>query len=154
MRHGVRSILQRSRPDWEICGEATDGREAVRAVQRLRPDVIILDITMPEMSGLQAAVHMSKLGLHSRILIFTMHESARMGSDVRRVGAHGYVQKSEAGRDLVRAIDALLAGGTFYGPKADSDLSAKNDDPDTDVSFCEALEVAWALPLYRAFVAG
>ena len=115
IRQGVRSMLSRARPEWEICGEASDGKQAIEAVQRLKPDVVILDITMPSMSGLQAAPQIAKQNKHCRILIFTMHESERITKDVRAAGAHGYVQKSQAGRDLVVAIDALLAGGTFFG---------------------------------------
>ena len=108
-------MLSRTRPEWGICGEASDGKQAIEAVQRLKPDVVILDITMPSMSGLQAAPQIAKLYKDCRILIFTMHESERITKDVRATGAHGYVQKSLAGRDLVVAIDALLARGDFLG---------------------------------------
>lgn len=120
VRHGVRSILQRSRPDWEICGEATNGREAVEATERLEPDILVLDITMPAMNGLEASHTISKKGLKARVLIFTMHEYDRLVDDVKRSGARGFVQKSQAGRDLVRAIEELLAGGTFYGDPAET----------------------------------
>ena len=123
IRQGIRSMLQRARPEWEICGEATDGKQAIEAVQRLKPDVVILDVTMPTMSGLQAAPQIAKLATGCRILIFTMHESERMAKDVRAAGAHGYVQKSQAGRDLVVAIDALLSGGTFFGGKKREEIS-------------------------------
>ena len=92
-----------------ICGEAADVVARSDATQALQPDVAILDITMPKMSGLEAAARIAKLPGNFRILIFTMHESERIDSDVRAVGAHGYVQKSQAGRDLVAAIDSLLA---------------------------------------------
>jgi DNA-binding NarL/FixJ family response regulator len=118
IRQGVRSVLMRARPEWEICGEASDGKQAIEAVLRLKPDVVILDVTMPTMSGLQAAPQIARLAKDCRILIFTMHESERMASDVRALGAHGYVQKSQAGRDLIAAIEALLAGGTFFGRKS------------------------------------
>ena len=115
VRQGVRSILERSRPDWEICGEASSGVEAVSAAELLRPDVVVLDISMPKMNGLDAAKLMTKKGLPSAVLIFTMHEYDRLTESVKRAGARGYVQKSQAGRDLVRAIEQLLEGGTFYG---------------------------------------
>jgi DNA-binding NarL/FixJ family response regulator len=114
VRQGVRNVLAHARPGWEICGEAGDGSQAIDATQALQPDVVILDITMPRLSGLEAAARIAKLPGNFRILIFTMHESERIDSDVRAVGAHGYVQKSQAGRDLVAAIDSLLAGGTFF----------------------------------------
>jgi DNA-binding NarL/FixJ family response regulator len=123
IRQGVRrSVLSRDRPEWEICGEANDGKQAIEAVQRLKPDIVILDVTMPTMSGLQAAPQIARLAKDCRILIFTMHESERLSKDVRAAGAHGYVQKSQAGRDLVVAIDALLAGGTFFSGKGTRNL--------------------------------
>ncbi len=114
VREGIRRLLTKSRPDWEICGEATNGKQAIDAVSRLTPDVVVLDITMPGMSGLEAAPHILNLGLGSRILIFTMHDSDRLNAEIRSAGAHGYVQKSQAARDLVEAIECLLKGGTFF----------------------------------------
>ena len=114
VREGIRRLLTRSRPDWEICGEATSGKEAIDAVKRLTPDVVILDITMPGMSGLEAAPHILKLRVGCRILIFTMHDSNLLGAEIREIGAHGYVQKSQAARDLVEAVECLLNGETFF----------------------------------------
>jgi DNA-binding NarL/FixJ family response regulator len=113
VRQGVRAILQ-ARPDWEICGEAVDGRDAIRLATQLRPDVIVMDITMPNISGLEASQEIAKLQLPSRVLIFTMHESKSLGPSVQRAGAHGYVVKSRAARDLIDALERLLAGGTFF----------------------------------------
>jgi DNA-binding NarL/FixJ family response regulator len=115
LREGVRAILKRARPQWEICGEASSGVEAIEATKRLKPDIVLLDITMPEMSGLEAASRITALGLNARILIFTMHESGELANDARRVGALGYVSKSDASRQLVLAIETLLSGGTFFG---------------------------------------
>jgi DNA-binding NarL/FixJ family response regulator len=142
VRQGVRSVLEYSRPGWEICGEAADGNQAIEAAQALQPDVVILDITMPKMSGLEAASRIAKLSSNSRILIFTMHESERIDSDVRAVGAHGYVQKSQAGRDLVAAIDSLLAGGTFFGGKSQA-KATKSGKPIPGLSMCQALCCNW-----------
>jgi DNA-binding NarL/FixJ family response regulator len=114
VREGIRRLLTTSRPNWEICGEASNGKQAIEAVKRLEPDVVVLDITMPGMSGLEAAPHILKLGLGGRILIFTMHGSERLNVEIRNSGAHGYVQKSQAARDLVEAIECLLGGGTFF----------------------------------------
>jgi DNA-binding NarL/FixJ family response regulator len=144
IRQGVRSMLLRARPEWEICGGATDGEQAIEAVQRLKPDVVILDVTMPTMSGLQAAPRIAKLAAGCRILIFTMHESERMAKDVRAAGAQGYVQKSQAGRDLVVAIDVLLGGGTFLGGKSGK-KSSEGDIP-PGISFCWALCCNWMKP--------
>src|SRR3954470_25010389 len=110
VRQGTRAILQRARPDWEICGEASTGREAIRAVEAFQPDVIILDISMPEMTGIEATPVIAQMAPSCRILLFTMHESNALLAEARELGAHGYVQKSQAGRDLVKAIDQLLGG--------------------------------------------
>lgn len=114
VRDGIRKLLSSTRPEWEICGEATNGKQAIDAVQRLHPEVVILDITMPGMSGLEAASHIVKSKADCRILIFTMHDSDRLGAEIRNTGAHGYVQKSQASRDLVEAIECLLQGGVFF----------------------------------------
>jgi DNA-binding NarL/FixJ family response regulator len=120
VRQGIRSIIAKSRPEWEICGEATNGQEAVDTARLLSPDVIILDITMPLLNGIEAATQIATFGLRCRVLVFTMHESERLYADIREVGAHGYAQKSHAGRDLICAIDTLLADGTYFGPAAGS----------------------------------
>jgi DNA-binding NarL/FixJ family response regulator len=73
LREGVRSLLAKLRPHWTICGEATDGDEAIQLAQELRPDLVILDITMPRLSGLEAAAHMRQLRFTFPILIFTTH---------------------------------------------------------------------------------
>ena len=120
VREGVRGLIRRSRPDWEISGEATNGQDAIEAVKRLRPDVVVLDITMPVMSGLEAAGLISNLDPRPRVLIFTMHESDRLPTEVRQAKAQGYVLKSQAARNLIRAIEKLLRGGEFFGPDQDS----------------------------------
>ncbi len=123
VREGIRTLITRSRPDWEICGEARDGEEALEAVRTLKPDVVILDITMPKMSGLEAAPRIARLGLGCRVLMFTMHDSDRLSSEVRQAQAQGLVLKSQAARDLIRAVDRLLDGGTFFSPQKDVALS-------------------------------
>jgi two-component system, NarL family, invasion response regulator UvrY len=117
VREGIRRLLTRSRPEWEICGEAASGEQAVGAVEQLQPDVVILDISMPGMGGLEAASRIAKMGLGCRTLIFTMHESNRLDAEIRDIGAHGYVQKSQAARDLVLAIERVLQGETFFSSR-------------------------------------
>ena len=129
VRQGVRSFLA-SRPDWEVCGEAADGQPAIDAVAALKPDLVILDITMPHMSGLEAAPQIARMAPATRILIFTMHESQRMEFDVREAGAHGFVQKSQAARDLITAVESLLSGGTFFGRQISAEPKGKQgSDP-------------------------
>jgi DNA-binding NarL/FixJ family response regulator len=112
VRAGVKSILA-MRSDWEVCGEATNGKMAVEKARELNPDLIVMDITMPVMSGLEAARDISKLGLKSQVLVLSMHELHYKVEDLVKMGIRGYVLKSDAVRDLVRALDALAAGGTF-----------------------------------------
>jgi DNA-binding NarL/FixJ family response regulator len=116
VREGIRTLLNRSRPQWEICGEAANGQIAIDKVKALKPDIVILDVTMPVMSGLEATPRINRLQLGCRILIFTMHLSDTIVNEVRNAGAQGYVVKSQASRDLILAIDCLLAGGTFFSP--------------------------------------
>lgn len=115
VREGIRTLLSRTRSDWEICGEASNADEALSAVQTLSPDIVILDVTMPGRSGFDVAREMKKMQSPSRILIFTMHDSPRLGTEARDVGAQGYVLKSQAARDLVLAIEQILGGGSFFG---------------------------------------
>ena len=120
VREGIRRILIRMRPDWEICGEAGSGAETVELAKAMRPNIVVLDITMPGMSGLDAARRISKLDLGCRILIFTVHDSDWLKTEIRDAGGHGYVQKSQVARDLVTAIEVLLAGGAFFGESESS----------------------------------
>ena len=115
VRGGIRKLIEESGRDWEICAEASGGAEAVEAAQRVRPDIIVLDIAMPKVSGIEAAGRIRKLGLPSHVLLFTMYESKRLEGEATAVGARGYVLKSQAARHLVLAIDHILAGGTFFG---------------------------------------
>jgi two-component system nitrate/nitrite response regulator NarL len=126
VRQGLHSVLK-ARPEWEIIGEAENGQEAVQAVAEKKPDVVILDITMPVMSGLEATQEICALNLGTRVLIFTMHDSKSLVKAVRKAGASGYVLKSHASRDLIRAIEALFTGGSFFG----SDVGDKIQDENT-----------------------
>jgi DNA-binding NarL/FixJ family response regulator len=127
VREGIRTLLGRSAPDWDLCGEASNASEALAMVQALNPDLVIMDITMPGTSGLVAAQRISKLSPAPRVLMFTMHDFERLGTEVREAGAQGYVLKSQASRDLVLAIRSLLAGGTFFGVPQDSATPATED---------------------------
>ena len=114
VREGISQLIARSRPEWLICGQASNGEQAIELVQTLTPDVVILDISMPKVNGLQVAAKIAAMQLRCRVLMFTMHESERLARDVRAAGAQGLVLKSQAARDLIRAMDHLLAGETFF----------------------------------------
>jgi DNA-binding NarL/FixJ family response regulator len=138
VRQGIRTILS-AKHDWEICGEAVNGQEAVKLANELKPDAIIMDITMPVMSGLEAARQLSKSKDAPPILIFTMHESRSLADSVQDTGARGFVFKSRAARDLIQALETLLHGGTYFGPDSDKNTKGK-DRSNPGISFFRALE--------------
>jgi DNA-binding NarL/FixJ family response regulator len=113
VRQGLRSMLQGQR-DCEVVGEAVDGRQAVAMTKELNPDVVILDIGMPALNGLEATRHILKMRPQTKVLILTMHESDSMIREVLDAGARGYILKTDAGRDLVTAVDSLRRNKTFF----------------------------------------
>lgn len=112
-RKGIRSVLE-THAGWEVCGEARDGREAVECASRLKPDVLLLDIGMPNLNGLDAARQILVVAPESRILILTVHDSEQVVREVLAAGARGFLLKSDAGRDLVTAVEALQQRRTFF----------------------------------------
>lgn len=106
VRHGLRTLLG-GHPEWEIIDEAADGVEAVDKADRLKPDVVVLDITMPRMSGLEACRLIRKRAPASEILFVTQHDSPHMMREALEAGARGYVVKSNASRDLLAAVEAV-----------------------------------------------
>lgn len=112
-RSGIRAVLE-SHPGWEVCAEAKDGRESVELAASVRPDVILLDIGMPNLNGLEAARQILAITPNVAILILTMHDSDNVVREVLRAGARGFVLKTDAGRDLVSAVEALQSQRTFF----------------------------------------
>ena len=115
-RKGIRSVLE-DRPGWQVCGEAKDGREAVELANELKPDVLLLDIGMPNLNGLDAARQILSADPEARILILTIHDSEQVVREVLSAGARGFLLKSDAGRDLIAAVEALQNRRTFFTPK-------------------------------------
>jgi DNA-binding NarL/FixJ family response regulator len=111
VRQGVRAVLE-GQAGWVVCVEASTGREAVAKAIALQPDVVVLDISMPELNGLEATRQIRR-AVSARILILTVHESDQLVTEVLDAGAHGYVLKTDAGRTLVEAIGALLRHQEF-----------------------------------------
>jgi len=112
-RRGVAAELTQV-PGWIVAAEATNGRDAVAQAASLAPDIVVLDLTMPELNGLEAARQIILANPAARILILTAHESEQLVREVLSAGAKGYVLKSDAGRTLVTALQALLEGGSFF----------------------------------------
>src|ERR1700722_11074542 len=108
MRRGVRSMLA-TRADWEVCGEAVDGSEAIEKTKLLRPDILLLDITMPNIGGLDVARAVSRDVPATQVLILRQYEESDMRPHALEAGARGYVSKGAAGRQLLIAIDVLVA---------------------------------------------
>lgn len=112
-RRGIRALLE-SHPGWEVCGEAKDGRETVELAASIKPDIVLLDIGMPNLNGLEAARQILASSPEVAILILTMHDSDNVVREVLRAGARGYLLKSDAGQDLVAAVEALQLQRTFF----------------------------------------
>ena len=113
VRRGVCALLE-GHAGFEVCDEAVDGREAVEKAKRSLPDVVILDIGMPGLNGFDAARQIRSVSPDSEVLILTMHESEQVIREVLAAGARGYVLKSDAGRDLITAVEALSRHKTFF----------------------------------------
>ena len=116
IRRGLSAQLSHN-PAWTVVAEAANGREAVELALRLKPDLIVLDLTMPELNGLSATRRILAENPAARILILTMHESQQLVREVLAAGAQGYVLKSDAGRTLIAALEALLDGRPFFTSK-------------------------------------
>ena len=106
LRQGIRSLLE-ARLGWQVVGEAANGREAVEKAAQLRPDVVLLDINIPEIKGIEATREILKAAPRTEVLILTMHESKTTLREARQAGARGCILKAGAPRDLLAAIQAL-----------------------------------------------
>src|ERR1700687_2529601 len=116
VRKGLCALLQ-GEPGWEVCGEASDGRTAAEKVRELKPDVIILDIGMPALNGLEATRQILKDDPRAKVLILTLHDSDQVVREVLNAGARGFLLKSDAARGLVVAVQALRRDKTYFTSK-------------------------------------
>jgi DNA-binding NarL/FixJ family response regulator len=112
VRHGLKSLLG-DQPGWEVIGEAADGAEALDKTDILNPDVILLDVTMPNMNGLEACRKIHARAPQCEILVITQHDSRQMLREAMSCGARGYIVKSNAARDLLAAVDAVSKHRNF-----------------------------------------
>ena len=116
VRKGIRALLE-EQPGWKVTAEATDGRDAVNKITETKPDVAIIDISMPSLNGLEATRRVAKLSPLTKVLILTAYDSDQLIRDVLDAGARGYLLKGDAGRELVTAVQALLHNKTFFTQK-------------------------------------
>ncbi len=121
IRRGVQGIL-RGHPEWELCGEAENGQEAVRLADELKPEVIIMDVSMPGMNGVEATRVIKKNLPQAKVLLLTLHVSVDLVRSAFRAGARGYVLKSDAEQDLIRALLVVMGDGTYVSPRIDPEL--------------------------------
>src|ERR1700730_10340567 len=119
VRKGVCAILS-SRADVDVCGEAENGKEAIEKANALKPDLIILDISMPVLSGFDAAREIRKTLPHVPILILSMHESNQLVEEAKKIGAQGFVTKTQVGSTLLLGVDTLLRNQTFFPERTQS----------------------------------
>jgi len=117
MRRGIKALLQ-SHAGWEVCGEAHTGREAVAKAEELKPDVVILDISMPDLNGVDAAKRIRKSSPDTEVLILSVHYSDQLIRDILEAGVRGYIVKSDSDRDLLIAVETLANHKPFFTPRA------------------------------------
>lgn len=115
VRRGLRATLE-ERPGWDVIAEAGDGEEAVRLALKLKPDLLVLDVNMPKANGLEVARTLQEQAPKIRILVLTVHDSAQIVREIMQAGAKGYLLKSEAGKDLPTAVEAVMNDQPFLTP--------------------------------------
>jgi DNA-binding NarL/FixJ family response regulator len=132
VRRGVRAILE-SQAGYEVCGEAETGPEAVELAERLDPDVVVMDISMPGMTGLEATRHIRNIVPQTKVIILSIHDSALVVREAREAGAQGYVFKSDLDRDLLNAVEQVVQNQSFYPPEV-AEMVASNGNRQTGIA--------------------
>ncbi len=121
IRRGVQTILHPF-PEWEFCGEAANGSDAVRMADELKPEVIIMDVSMPGLNGIEATRAIRKIQPNIKIILLTLHESADLVRNAFRAGARGYLLKTDAEQELVKALTIVVGDGSYVSPKIDGEV--------------------------------
>jgi len=118
IRRGVQTILNPF-PEWEFCGEADNGKDAIRMAEELKPEVIIMDLSMPGVNGIEATRAIRKTQPAVKVVLLTLHESAELVRSAFRAGASGYLLKTDAEQELVKALTVVIGEGAYISPKID-----------------------------------
>lgn len=116
VREGLRALIER-RPGWEVCGEAATGLDAVAATEKLTPDIVVMDISMPDLNGIEATRRLLKDNPKTDVLILSMHESEEIVREVLACGARGYVLKNGSGEELLLALEGLRQHHLHFTPR-------------------------------------
>ncbi|MDB6148353.1 MAG: DNA-binding response regulator [Spartobacteria bacterium] len=124
VREGMRALIEHE-PGWQVCGTATNGQEAVDSAKRLKPEVVVLDMTMPELDGLEALRQIKRALRNTEVVMFSAHHSEEVIEQLFNAGAKSYIQKSEAGQHLVAAIKSLAEHKPFFTPEVSQILFSK-----------------------------
>ena len=137
VRTGLRALLE-SKTGWQVCAEASNGREAVEKAGQLKPDVAVLDIGMPLLNGVEATRQIRKLSPQTEILILTMHDSEQLVREVLGAGAHGYILKDDADRNLIAAVDALRRHKPYLSSRVSEAVSNAANPSEDGAAFNHA----------------
>jgi len=136
VREGIRALLEQGQ-NIAVIGEAADGREAVELVQRLKPDVLVIDIAMPRLDGLQAIEKLNSLGVATEVVVLSMYSDSTLVRQALRRGVRGYVLKRSVSEELLVAIRAATKGELFLSPELSTCLGKKSAEPGSE---CKELE--------------
>jgi Response regulator containing a CheY-like receiver domain and an HTH DNA-binding domain len=124
IRRGIQSILQ-AWPEWKISGEAANGEEAIRLAQDLKPDIVLMDISMPGMGGLEATRAIRRVRPEAKVLLLTLHDSLEWVQTAFQAGARGYLLKSDTEGELIRALTVVAGNGIYASPSLDPERVKK-----------------------------
>jgi DNA-binding NarL/FixJ family response regulator len=131
VRKGLRMLIE-EHPGWTVCGEARSGREAVEQATQHSPDIVVIDVSMPDLNGLEATRLIRKACPRSEVLVITHHDSDEIAAEVLNAGARGYVLKSDSDKDLVNAVEALSRHKPFFTARITEMLLTNRENGVTD----------------------
>jgi DNA-binding NarL/FixJ family response regulator len=136
MRRGLKALVE-SHPGWQVCDEAHTGREAVTKAEQIKPDIVVLDISMPELNGVEAARNIRKVSPNTEILILSVHYSDQLIREILEAGVRGYIMKSDSDRDLILALEKLAIRRPFFTSKAAEVMLARFSKPKSHLGLGE-----------------